>query len=273
MQPSFFEFLSKVTKLNHVYLEKIQISQQILLLYSLHKFKSKLKKNIYLDYELKIDQIWRNLILQISQKDMIITKLNNESEHIFTDLNQLVYSVNHLSEFNANQKNVTENDLKIVQKILLDALFLYKQKIPNSEQFQALNIKQLLRICQCCCLSIHPSLDFQKDFLFYKQVFMYTSFLKDAINQISSKCIIQNQKFIQLNKSNYEQPDIDSQNEILEREECMALLYSIKSYLFFRQAQMKFIEIQNKKNSLKFPSISEVINKEYQQISSIYEYI
>ena len=146
MQPSFFEFLSKVTKLNHVYLEKIQISQQILLLYSLHKFKSNLKKNIYLDYELKIDQIWRNLILQISQKDMIITKLNNESEHIFTDLNQLVYSVNHLSEFNANQKNVTENDLKIVQKILLDALFLYKQKIPNSEQFQALNIKQLLGV-------------------------------------------------------------------------------------------------------------------------------
>jgi hypothetical protein len=41
-------------------------------------------------------------------------KLNNESEHIFTDLNQLIYSVNHLSEFNGNQKNVTEEDLKIV---------------------------------------------------------------------------------------------------------------------------------------------------------------
>jgi hypothetical protein len=94
-------------------------------------------------------------------------------------------------------------------------------------------------------------------------VFYYTSFLQDNIDQISRKCIIQNQKFIELSKKNYEVPGEDTLNEILEREDCLSLLYSIKSYIFFRQAQMKFLEIQNKKENSKYPSISEIIYKEY----------
>jgi len=37
----------------------------------------------------------------------------------------------------------------------------------------------------------------------------------------------------------------DTSNEILEREDCMALLYSLKSYVFFLQAQIKFLDISN----------------------------
>jgi hypothetical protein len=54
----------------------------------------------------------------------------------------------------------------------------------------------------------------------------------------------------------------DTSNEILEREDCMALLYSLKSYVFFLQAQIKFLDISNKKNFSKIPSVREIIYKE-----------